>query len=129
VSPFPVCKVYPSDVDNKRGPKGPKGLSGNTDPENKFTKDDTHIVVWVPEDIKISQQGGGQPGDETGDKPKKPTTHVIFEPKVEMTKDEFQTLLDRIILEKVVETEGDSGSTDATESTDNGYNGVNGYNT
>jgi hypothetical protein len=46
-----------------------------------------------------------------------------------MTKDEFQTLLDRIILEKVVETEGDSGSTDATESTDNGYNGVNGYNT
>lgn len=88
--------VIPNDQD-PNNPKKPRGPSVNTDPSVPVVVNDPNIIIWMPEDLEVVQQGGGRPGDETANPPKPPTTHGVIQPKIPMSKATFEELLDRII--------------------------------
>ena len=85
--------IIPNDNDPKK-PKSPKGPSVNTNPGNKNVVNNggAHIIVWLPEDLEIVQQGG----DPNAKPAKPPTTHGVVQPKVPMTSKQFAELLKRI---------------------------------
>lgn len=103
--------VTPSD--GSSNPEiGPKGPSVNTDPNNPIVvKKGPHIIDWIPEDLQITQQVGGQPGDETATPPKTPTTHAVIEPKIPMTKVQFEELLKRVIVQPYTPPANGGGNT------------------